>query len=389
MSGGKILKRSKKHKNHSRFPWRPKNSLELHINAESFYPAMINHILAAEKTVMLEMYLVESGEVATMFINAFLSIAEQGKKVYLLLDDFGCYGLNKADRERLQHENIHITYYNPLHYGKFRRNLFRTHRKILIIDHRVVFVGGAGLTDEFVTTDEDNPGWRDTMVKVEGECVPDWAVLINEAWSLYSDVPLPVYDGPIQVRDDMTHTCRVVCAVGGGRLGIKQSLIKRIRSAEHRIWIATGYFLPSLKVRRELVKAAKRGVDVRLLLPGDKSDHPAVRHAGRRFYYRLLRAGVRILEYQPRFLHEKVLLSDQWSSIGSSNIDRWNFRWNLEANQEVEDSRFAQEVAKMFEEDFKHCEEFDLRYWLHRPWYSRVHEWFWGHVDRFVDRFIH
>jgi phosphatidylserine/phosphatidylglycerophosphate/cardiolipin synthase-like enzyme len=111
-----------------------------------------------------------------------------------------------------------------------------------------------------------------------------------------------------------------------------------------------------------------------------------VRYAGHRYYYSLLRAGVRIFEYQPRFLHAKVLLCDDWVSLGSSNVDRWNLRWNLEANQEIEDSRFAARTRELFETDFADSEECLPDSWQMRPRYRRALEWFWGKVDRWIDR---
>jgi len=349
---------------------------------------MLDAIASAKHVLMLEMYLFESGRITTQFIDAFKEAAERGVSIYLLLDDFGSHGLSDLDRIRLVHKNITITYYNPLHYGKFRRNLFRDHRKIFIVDQQIAFVGGAGITDEFITTNPATPGWRETMIQIQGECIQDWISLFNEAWQVYSQQPLLLKDIDPDVQTQDKQSCRVVCATGRSRQGIKQSLIKRIRSSEQRVWLATAYFLPSFKVRRALIRAAKRGVDVRLLLPGEKSDHPAVRHAGRRFYYSLLKSGVKIMEYQPRFLHQKVILCDQWVSIGSSNIDRWNFRWNLEANQEVEDSRFAQQVVEMFEKDYLESQRCDLEDWERRAWHSRFLEWFWGGVDRFLDRYI-
>jgi len=370
------------------FPWRSKNRVDLLVDAESFYPAMLNAILSAEKSIFLEMYLVESGEITTKFIDSLLVAASRNIDVYLLFDDFGSLQLSEGDRQRLHHDNIFLTFYNPLDFGKFRKNLFRDHRKIFIVDHQRAFIGGAGIADDFLSNYQKKPGWRETMIQVQGECVADWVNLFEDAWRMYSTVPLPHPKPIIQFEENMTQACRVVCAMGSSRQGIKRSLTKRIRSAEHRIWIATAYFLPSLKIRHALIRAARRGVDVRLLLPGDKSDHPAVWQAGRRFYYRLLRAGIKIEEYQPRFLHQKILLCDQWVSIGSSNIDRWNFRWNLEANQEVEDSVFVQGVVKMLETDFSESKICDIESWQHRPWFLRIQEWFWGKVDWFLDRFI-
>jgi phosphatidylserine/phosphatidylglycerophosphate/cardiolipin synthase-like enzyme len=154
------------------------------------------------------------------------------------------------------------------------------------------------------------------------------------------------------------------------------------------VWLATAYFIPSTKLRRALRRAASRGVDVRLLLPGPITDHPAVRYASRRFYARLLRYGVRIFEYQGRFMHTKVALADDWTTIGSSNVDRWNLRWNLEANQEIEDRGFAAQTLAMLQEDFTHCEEILYREWHRRSRLQRLREWLWGKVDRWLMQWL-
>jgi len=368
-------------------PWRDYNRVKLHINAESFFPAMLDAISSAKYYVLLEMYLFESGNIAEQFIEAFIEAANKEVKVYLLLDDFGCRGLKARDRERLRHNNIYINYYNPLKYGAFRRNLFRDHRKILIVDQAVSFVGGAGITDDFQTFDRKKPGWRETMISIEGECVQDWIEVFSQVWQIYADINLPALNN-LKIQSHHAVPSRVICALGSGRQGIKSSVLKRIRNSERTCWIATAYFVPSFKIRRALGRAAKRGVDVRLLLPGPISDHPVIRLAARRFYYYLLKAGVKIYEYQPRFMHQKVLLCDAWVSIGSSNIDRWNFRWNLEANQEVEDQDFVDSVTQMLEDDFAESKQYFLESWVRRAWYHRLQEWFWGHVDRFIDRYI-
>jgi cardiolipin synthase len=166
------------------------------------------------------------------------------------------------------------------------------------------------------------------------------------------------------------------------RREVRRSLVNHVRHAQHKVILATAYFIPSRKLRRALRQAARRGIDVRLLLSGPRTDHPAIRHAAHRFYLRLLRNGVRIFEYQPRFLHNKVILIDDWVSIGSSNVDRWNLRWNLEANQEIQDAAFAMQVETMFQRDFGHCLEITYENWRKRNFYSRLLEWFWGMLDR-------
>jgi phosphatidylserine/phosphatidylglycerophosphate/cardiolipin synthase-like enzyme len=148
--------------------------------------------------------------------------------------------------------------------------------------------------------------------------------------------------------------------------------------------MATPYFLPTWNVRRSLRKAAARGIDVRLLLTGPRTDHPSVRYAGHRYYPRLLKAGVKIFEYQPCFLHLKMVLVDDWVSIGSCNFDHWNLRFNLEANLEALDSALSTAVAASFERDFAQSLEVSLDAWKRRPLWKRVKQRVWGLVDRLV-----
>lgn len=370
---------------HDRYPWREGNRFELLIDGERFFPAMLQAIREAHSHVLLELYLFESGAIATRFINALVATASRGVQVCLLLDDFGARLLHHADRRRLEQSGVAISYYNPLHYGSLRRNLLRDHRKLLVVDGHTAFTGGAGITDEFDTA--HNPrAWHEVMLRITGPVVADWQELFAQNWNYWSEVPLSLTLPPYQDAPTPGSRRGRVAFNAPTRADIKRSLIKHLRSAEHRIWLATAYFIPSRKIRRLLRRAARHGVDVRLLLPGPHTDHPAVRHAGRRFYGRLLRNGVRIYEYQPRFLHAKVLLCDDWITIGSSNIDRWNLRWNLEANQELSDPDLARELMAMFEEDFTHSHELKCESWYRRPWHRRLLEWFWGGVDLWVER---
>lgn len=369
-----------------RFDWRDGNEFQMLVDSPRFYTAMLHSIDQARYLICLDMYLFESGKVTDRFSAHFIAAAQRGVKLFFMLDDFGCRLLKPPDRHRLTSAGIHVAYYNPVRLGEFRRSLFRDHRKILIVDGDVAYVGGAGITDEFDAACNPNLYWRDTMVRIRGACVADWLELFASVWREHSrekDLPLPVPQPEALVKNGVAGR---VTATRGGEQEVKRSLLKRIRSAERRIWIATAYFVPSRKIRSELRRAAAQGIDVRLLLPGRYTDHPAVRHAGRRFYLRLLRAGVGIYEFQPRFMHQKIILCDHWVSIGSSNIDRWNLRWNLEANQEIDNAAFSTEAAAMLERDFANSVRIDLDQWRKRSFFRRWLEWFWGLVDIWLDR---
>jgi phosphatidylserine/phosphatidylglycerophosphate/cardiolipin synthase-like enzyme len=167
---------------------------------------------------------------------------------------------------------------------------------------------------------------------------------------------------------------------------IAKDVVRRIASARERAWIMSAYFVPSRRFRKALRRTARRGVDVRLLVPGPRTDHPWVRDAARRFYGKMLRSGVRIFEYQPRVLHGKMIICDDWVSVGSSNLDRWSFKWNLEANQEIEDAPFADNAAEVFEEDCRESEQLSARNWPRRAWLHRLRERIAGALDRWLDR---
>ncbi len=381
--------------NHSdfRFPWRKGNEFRLLLDGDQFFPVMLNAINKADRYVALNMYLMSSGSVSDRFIEAMLQTAKRGISVYIILDGFGASNLIKQDRQRLKHDNIHLAFYNPIRYGRWFNNLFRDHRKLLLLDGKLAYVGGVGITDDFDPADNQTLRWRETVIEIKGPCVDDWRSLFIESWPIEGVTPIlpssPALYPENEAGNDLSsrQIGRVARSQATSRQEIRRSVNRHLYGAEHRIWIATAYFVPSWQMQRALRKAAQRGVDVRLMLPGEHTDHPAIRHAGRRFYFKLLLSGVRIFEYQPRFSHSKIMLCDQWSTIGSSNFDRWNLVWNLEANQEIDDPDFARAVKSLFNDDFKQCSEIELKAWCERPWHRRCLEWYWGWIDALLYRF--
>lgn len=366
------------------FPWRAGNRVSLLVDAPQFLHPMLAAIAASKHSVWLEIYLFESGRVADRIIEALVAATRRGVRVKALLDDFGAQRLREGDRGQLRAAGVELTFFNPIRYWQFTQNFARDHRKLLIVDQRIVFTGGLGFTDEFDPSGDPLCIWRETVVRVEGPVVADWAALFVSEWSrqtarhLETVVSAPALERGVRGR----------LSVSQGLISqeIKRNLLKRVRAASRTVWIATAYFVPSWRVRRALKRAARRGIDVRLLLSGPHTDHPGVRHAGRRFYGRLLANGVRIFEYQPRVMHQKVFLCDDWVSIGSSNLDRWNLRWNLEANQEIDDPDFAAQVRTMLAADFSDSVECLHEHWRARPWWQRWREWAWGIVDLWLHR---
>lgn len=228
------------------------------------------------------------------------------------------------------------------------------------------------------------------MVDIQGPLVLDWQMLFDRQWraniSRKAWKPATHFGLPHLPRVPASGTGmgRVAYADAHQHRDILKSLVRAINSAKQRIWLATPYFLPTWQVRRSLRRAANRGVDVRLLLTGPRTDHPSVRYAGHRYYPRLLKAGVKIFEYQPCFLHLKMVLIDDWVSIGSCNFDHWNLHFNLEANLEALDPALTRAVAASFVTDFAQSQAVSLQAWQSRPLWRRVKQRVWGWVDRLV-----
>ena len=366
------------------WPWRLGNEFRLLNDGGEFFARMLAAIEEARRYVLLEMYLVRSGAVATRFIDALGRAAGRGARVSVVFDGFGALGLTRADRRRLLDAGIELRFFNPLRLGNRLSNLLRDHRKLLLADGRVAFVGGAGLTDDFAPGARRGP-WRELMVEIQGAVIADWQRAFARTWRRCGP-ELALVEPP---------ACEAHADGAAGRLSLSEArqrsvlangVLRRIDSATARAWIMSAYFVPSRRFRKALRRAARRGVDVRLLLPGARTDHPWVRQAARRFYGKLLRNGVKIFEYQPRMLHAKMILCDDWVSIGSSNLDRWSFRWNLEANQEIADAYFANTAAAVFAGDFAVSRALSRRYWRQRAWLDRVRETIAGLLDRELDR---
>lgn len=386
------------------FPWREKNQFQLLVDGSEIFPAMLENISSAKSQILLEMYLIESGAVADLFIAALIAAAKRKVKVYLLFDDYGARGFVQKDRSQLDEAGVHTVYYNPIGFWNpvfvwgWHQTMLRDHRKLLVVDDQVAFVGGMGITDNFDNIQNPEKYWHDVAVKVEGMVVGDWLTVFQRNWDVWTKKQFPVSVNPLAqdttISEDVSQNKKLLAQAGRvaagrffGRSEIQRAFVKRVLGAEHHVWMMTAYFVPLSRLLRALRIAARRGVDVRLLVPGPETDHPSIRYAGRRHFYLLLRAGVRIFEYQPRFMHAKVLLCDDWVSLGSSNVDRWNLRWNLEGNQEVEDSRFTRDVRELFEDDFRECTEYLLQNWRSRSWIRRWQEWFWGRIENLLEKF--
>ena len=350
-----------------RYSWRYNNVFEVLVDGTAYYSSMLSEIKKAKSNILLEHYLFESGYIASAFILELCNAKKRGIDVTVLLDEYGSGALSERDRSTLHKHKIKLTFYNPVSFYHLGKSLRRDHRKLLSIDDKIAFIGGAGITDEFSPEANANY-WHDVVVKIKGDIVAD---LNHSFFNVYADQESTPEKSKIAPHVDYSNKSRVLISSGAQRNEISRSIIKHIRSSKKQVWLTSPYFISSWKIRRALRYAANKGVDVRLLFPGNISDHKWVSYGIRRYYQRLLRAGISVYEFQPRFTHAKIILCDDFYSIGSSNFDRWNQFLNLDVNIEVYDEKSREEIIQLFEENFSQSNLITLHKWTKR---SVVHQ---------------
>lgn len=359
------------------YPWRYNNIFHVLVDGADYFSAMLNEIKNAKSSVLFETYLFQSGDIADKFIHELCCARKRNIKVYVLLDEYGSKDLSKEDKQLLINAGVEILAYNPVNFFHFGKSLKRDHRKLLVIDGTVSFVGGAGITDDFNSEDKNNY-WHDIMLKINGDIAVDLSHSFFDIWQKRKRF---TYTKPLQNNTstiDERNKSRVIISSGAERNEIIRTMINHIRSSRKRVWLTSPYFISSWKIRRALRYAAKKGVDVRLIFPGKISDHKWVTYGIQRYYQRLLKSNIAIYEYQPRFSHAKIVLSDDWFTVGSSNFDRWNQFLNLDLNVESFDPIARNEIISLFKSDFSNSQLIVLRKWINRPLIQHAKEWFAG-----------
>ncbi|MES0490044.1 MAG: phosphatidylserine/phosphatidylglycerophosphate/cardiolipin synthase family protein [Leptospirales bacterium] len=362
------------------------------MDGKNFFPEILDKIKNAEWYIAIEMYLVEPGEMHDIIIAALLQKANENVYIFLIFDFMGSRKVFQTDTLKLNHQYVRIKFYNRFRISKFKRNIFRDHRKIIIIDSNVAYTGGTGITDNFYSTSKSAQLWHEAIIKIEGECVKDWIDLFFKGFSKKhkkSFIIQSIFKSKMQnnsgQRLNMLQAGRLIYSKRFNFKDILSSTIKQINIAKKEVFIVTAYFIPTWRLRHALKRAVDRGVIVTILLPGKTTDLPPVRQMGRHYYASLLSHGIRIFEYQPKFNHSKIYVCDEWVSIGSSNLDRWSLHRNLEANQEVFDKNFARSVVTIIRKDIKQSKEIKLSSWKNRPLFNRIHEKFWISIVTIVE----
>ena len=329
--------------------WRTGNKLTLLRNGAEFFPALLLAIETAQFEIRLETYIFEADEVGLSIANALMHAAQRGVNVGLLIDGFGAKNFPADLRQRLQTAGVYFLFFRPevSPFSVKKTRLRRLHRKLSCFDGRVAFVGGIN-----ILSDDDGEGLApryDYAVQVEGPVVSDIQQALARQWRYTSWVQLKkqlfksfLRVQPTVVGDSLARL--LVRDNARNRRTIEKSYIDAIQAASSEVLIANAYFLPGRRMRQALIKAAKRGVNVVLLLQ-DERDHALLQYASWAFYRQFLDAGIDIFQYKSGFMHAKVAVIDgQWATVGSSNIDPFSLLLAREADLVVQDESFAKQL---------------------------------------------
>jgi cardiolipin synthase len=333
------------------------NSISTLVNGDEIFPAMLSAIRSAKRSINLETYIFWDGEIAREFTAALSERARAGVHVNMILDAQGTQKMGIANKKQLQDAGVQIVKYHSVLWPDPRRYNNRSHRKLLIVDGKMAFIGGAGIADLWAGDADSTKHWRDNHYKVMGPVVAQLQASFISNWIKTRGNVLHGDDYFPPLQDSGSLEAQAIRS-GAHYENLDLLYLLAIASAKKSLRIENAYFLPDDLTRKELVEAAKRGAKIEIIVPGKKIDQKLVRAASRRRWPELLKAGIKIYEYQPTMIHVKLMIvDDKFVSVGSGNFDNRSIRLNDEANLDVLDSDFAAQQSHLFEIDKRRSRE--------------------------------
>jgi cardiolipin synthase len=359
------------------------NRVDILLNGDETFPVMLQDIRNAKSTITFAQYLYEDGDIGRQFAEAFAERCRAGVSADILLDSHGAGSVSSDIIDAMTNAGCHVEYFRRIEAEgiifpwKFLRYNYRSHRRILVIDGRVGFTGGYGISDAWRGDGHTPEHWRDTNARVEGPAVRFLQAAFAESWlestgiAIGGDGYFPRLEGRGTVPAQIVKSSPI-----GGSFQNYMLFLLSIRSAKKSILITNPYFIPDDLMTEALVQAAGRGVQVVLLLPG-KIDSQITYTVSRGHYGPLLNGGVRIFEYQASLLHAKTMIIDSiWSTIGSTNLDNRSFALNQEINVTVYDRNVAQRLEEIFNNDLKFAKSITYEEWKSRGIIERLFDLF-------------
>jgi cardiolipin synthase A/B len=325
------------------------------------WQAMLADVESASRSIDIEQYIFSMDDTGQQFIDLLIKKVKAGLRIRLLCDTVGSWTFYRSQvPELLRNSGIEIRFFNPVspwRITSFMKNFFRDHRKIMVIDGEIAHLGGVGIQNHMAD-------WRDTHIRINGPLVADILRSFNTMWkSLEKNIVARFKRSPQFIKNYNLLTN----APRPGQRQIYHVLINQIRNAKKYIYLTTPYFIPDIKLFRVLRLAAKRGVDVRIIVP-EVADHLFVNHARESYFTLALKAGIRIFIYKGVMMHAKTaVVDDEWATVGSFNLDSLSFYFNTEANIATTDPEFIGKVRQHVFEDLQLCREVHHDEWIQRP----------------------
>lgn len=354
------------------------NRVEHLENGNQIFPSMLAAIRSATKTITFETFIYWEGAIGQEFSHALSEKARSGVRVHVLLDWIGSRRMEDVVIKEMKNAGVLVEYYHSLRWYNISRINNRTHRKILVVDGKIGFTGGVGIADEWNGNAEDADHWRDSHFKIEGPAVNQLQAAFMDNWNtvspeiLHGDAYFP----------NITPQGNAIAQVfksspDEGSSSVRLMYLYAIVHAKKSIMIANAYFVPDSHVRQILIEARKRGVKVEVIVPGDKIDTQIPRKASMATWGEMLKSGIDIYQYQKTMFHCKYMIVDGvWVSVGSTNMDNRSFRLNDEANLNIIDPKWTEEMIEVFNMDKKDSHQMTYEEWTKRPLTSRILESF-------------
>lgn len=341
------------------------NSVQILEDGAEIFPAMLGAIAAAQRTITFENFVFSKGRITFQFATALAAAARRGVKVHFLQDAAGCNCVHGSDMRILKKAGVEVEIFRYYHL-RFNE---RTHRKLLIIDGKVGFIGGVAISDDWEGHGETPDRWRDTQYRVEGVAVAQMQQAFLDNWIQTRGVVLHG-EGYFP---ETSHEGKLLCQAfqsssAEGADSARLMFLFSIAAARRSIRIANAYFIPDDLTVSTLIEAAERGVEIEVIVPSEYIDQRIVRFVGRSRWKPMLDSGIRFYEYQPARYHCKyMIVDDLWTTVGSCNFDNRSLRLNEEANLNILDAGFAMEHSKIFEKDKVRSRQITKGEWDHRP----------------------
>jgi len=353
------------------------NRVEILLNGEEIFPAKVAEIRKARRTINYAQYVFEDGDPAQEITDALAERCRAGVKVNVLLDAVGALAMPGKFRDEMTEAGCRVETYRPLSPFALDRVNHRNHRRILVVDGLVGITGGSGISGKWSGNGKQKGHWRDTDVLLEGPVIEQLQGAFVENWLEATGIALggPEYFPRRRLDLKGEVDAQVVrSSPAGGSTSMYTMFLLALASSRHSIHITNPYFVPDEKMIQTLIGAAKRGVEVVLIIPG-AIDHNLVRQASRSEFGRLLQNDIKIYEYRPALLHSKTMVVDGiWATIGSTNLDHRSFALNEELNVAIYDTGTAQRLEQIFQQDLSNSREVVYKDWKNRGFTSRVLE---------------